>query len=679
MLPSGYIPCAGLRSQNFGYVNINLVPSNTISADILFDGTSWIFGARNANSNTSAGQMNLYVTGAGENCYTGYRSGRVSLGEFGIGGTLHFHIGDAEAELRVGNTRMSTVSLNTGAFTGNQPMYLFALNNAGSALTEASVVIYGAIFKDGGVMVRNLIPAYDGTNYGLYDTVNDVFYTPSSANSLYSMYLVTVEHSDGGDASIETLQAGLVKRAYGGCNGPTGYAEYTPVHLVATPSPNYSFQKWVDAGGNLISVEKELDYVPTADVSIRAIFTKNIDKDFKTGFKALAIKYGSIYNERTKSYRDDFFAEVEKASINVDVVQKSTSSITLKEVPSVYQPNMPIFVFNPRGMIVYYGIIEKIEENVLTCREPLFLVDNEYLKHTIAAVKTSIGVDYSKYNIMYQFAEYVSRRRIPTDITTTPLTDQIYHRLNGQLYVTVNEKQNLAYEDNLSVYSEDVTEPTVINREEWAFDLFNKFGIVCVPKLAIDKWEEFNIEGHTLQLIISYYKQFRKMVIGDNNEEITNVSITEQDVETTYLYIFNSAGNTLRGIRAVNNDGTVVEYDGSEASAPNLIAYNTLKYKIVNSDDKIKNIVAENLGNAKYNHTIKFDMDLTGSFYHFEDIQVGAPCDFHYKGKKYESIVTGLTFDIDPNVDDVIKGKVTLGKARNNLTSKLNLGKVKKK
>ncbi len=96
------------------------------------------------------------------------------------------------------------------------------------------------------------------------------------------------------------------------------------------------------------------------------------------------------------------------------------------------------------------------------------------------------------------------------------------------------------------------------------------------------------------------------------------------------------------------------------------------------TDDNIKTVVEQYLSNAKYNHKITFNLDLDSDLYSLDALNIGRRVTFYYKNKIYNSIVTGLEWELPTNMEDPHTVKVILGKVRNKLTTKLNLGKVKR-
>ena len=667
-LPSRYISCSAVEQNQGNGIDIDLVPSSTLEIEMIYQGTGWIFGARNTDSTSSNGQTTFYEAGAYNDSYVGYYNTRINLGEIDASFRSHIHIIVGEADINIGNSFLYTKTLSTTAFTGTRNMYLFAMNSGGTIKKgDWGLFIYACRIKDNGVVVRELTPAYDTQNnqYGMYDLANDVFYTSANYSNLdfVASYLVTIGTSTGGGGIIETINAGNVKQQYGGSSYSQSDSERNPIKIVAIADKGYIFSRWEDSNGNFVSAEKEFNYVPSADITLIPVFAKKTKKDFRIGYRTLGIQYGGQLNP---SMQNDFYAEIESASINFDLTQRTTSTIKLKDVPSTYQVNMPLCVISPKGRVVYAGVIQSINGRELVCREPLALYDEEFMVHSFSALKSSTNIDLAPRTIIYQLARYMMSS-IPID-GYPYLSDHTYRKYN-QIDRDIDKTFRLNYIDNIYIPSSDPGGTNIINLEDFAFDLFNNYGIVARPYL-----QEKN-GGHVVSVMFEYYKNYRNVTIGTNNEVITNVTITKEDMENTLLYIFNSSGSSVRAVYAVNNDGSFVAYDGSEAAAQDLIANNLLKRKMIMTGDAIKYVVAQYLSNAQFNHNISFNISLEEGTYGLDELIMGSPCDFYDGSNVYKSMITGLNYEIGENTDEILFGKVVLGKVRTTLTSKLAKGK----
>ena len=668
-LPNNYIVCEGLR-ETTSYVDTGVVPKETLSINALFSGVvgaGYIFGARNSNSNTSAGQLNLYVI-QGATSYLGWRSARVSLANFGFfngNGYLHINSKANEFEIISDNVYMATPTGSTGTFTGTRNIYIYGMNNAGT-FTGNGVTLHAFQIYDGDTLVRDYVPCYNTSTsrFGLYDLANDTFSTITTPGGANAMHLITVSASTGGVAYAKTIRGELVSQIYGGKNAfSTGNIEAT---LVATAKQGYAFLNWTDSNGNILSTDAEYLHSATADDTITANFVKKTDINQMVGFKCMGIKYGQQNNDA--SYRDDFFAEVLSAEVTTDLLQKTSTKIVLKEIPSTYQTNMPVFIFNPRGKCVFNGIIRSIDGNTITCGEPLSLFDDDFLFVN--------NTDAQKLLLIYSLYEYLV---VASEQNSFPNTTSIDNLLTRRKFydTDIEYNQKISFYENkvFNVLTPAVDNGTVVNLEDYVMSMFNDFGIFIRTRL-VD-----NSTRHILQYVPSFIRENDTIQLSDNVEDITNVSISIEEMENTVLAVFNSSGSSLRGYYGMEQNGDISVYDDTytDVQLQNFIGYQNYKIKVVTSDDDIRTLVAQELSNSKYNHKITFDLALDNSMFDIDSLFLGQPVNFYYQNKMYESVVTGISYTISENDDNVHSVKVTLGKVRTNLTSKLNLGKVKGK
>lgn len=666
-LPSNYIVCEGLR-QTTSYVDTGVVPKETISINALFSGVvgaGYIFGARNSNSNTSAGQLNLYVY-QNATCYLGWRSARVSLANFDVyGGYLHVHSNSNEFEILEGNMYMATPTGATGTFTGTRNIYLYSLNNAGTSTTTGGKMLHAFQIYDGDTLLKDYVPCYNTTTsqFGVYDLVNDAFSQLATPSGSFVMHLLTITASQGGVAFAKTVRGDLVSQIYAGTQ--EGLGGYDKATLVATAKQGYVFLNWTDSNGNVLSTDAEYLHSASTDDTITANFVKKTDMNQMLGFKCMGIKYGQNIDA---SFRDDFFAEVLSAEITTDLLQKTSTKIVLKEVPSIYQTNMPVFIFNPRGKCVFNGIIRSIDGNTITCGEPMSLFDDDFLFVNNTDAQKSVLI-YSLYNYL------LVARQQNSYPNTTSIVNRLTMRKFNDIGVTYSRKIAFSESKVFNVLTPAVDNGNIVNLEDYVISMFNDFGIFIKTRL-VD-----NSTRHILQYVPSFIKENDTIQLSDNIEDITNVSISIEEMENTVLAVFNSSGSSLRGYYGMEQNGDIAVYDDTftDLQLQNFIGYQNYKIKVVTSDDDIRTLVAQELSNSKYNHKITFDLALDNSMFDIDSLFLGQPVNFYYQNKMYESVVTGIAYNINENDDNVHSVKVTLGKVRTNLTSKLNLGKVKGK
>lgn len=675
-LPSNYITmsCMGNNDESPFVIDTGVKSSSQLEVQTQFytERGGYMFGARNSNSNTSAGQFGLYLNG-GSTSYFCYASSRTAItyGDYAYYRTVGFHAKNNLFEMNCGNGGIDKKTLSATAFTGTRNVYLFGFNNAGTTVNGYPYFSAFRIRDLANNVERNFVPVVDTqTNqYGMYDLANNQFYSASTLTNGY--YLVEVQASTGGYAYIKTANAGNVTKQY----GYNSYNDQNPiarVNAVAKANAGYVFAYWEDADGNTVSTEREFSYHPTADMVLTAHFRKKTEKEQMLGFKTLAIEYG-CYNSANATFRNDIYAEIVNAEIKFDLLQRITTAITVKEVPSLYQTNMPVFVISPRGKVVYCGIISSIDGNVLNCREPLYLFDDEFLFHPNTNV---FSRDMTKYSVMSCALSYLGAPGLSTDLSTFSSTDFDYnlYRKVGQLVAVEDTIVPYNRDDALYSFTPLQNETKIENREDYFFSLFNDFGIVVSPSLVVKT--TYGNDRHILQLTIEYYKKYETLTIGNNVEVISDINVTREEAENTILHIYNSAGSSIRGYYGMDVDGNIVQYDAN-SDITSLVGYKRVKLKVVTSDDDLDTLKEQYLTNALYNHKITFNVNFDTSAYNLDDFTLGQRIIFYNGNEIYYSVLTGIEYNINQSDDMVHTAKLTLGKVRTNLTSKLNLGKKK--
>ena len=101
------------------------------------------------------------------------------------------------------------------------------------------------------------------------------------------------------------------------------------------------------------------------------------------------------------------------------------------------------------------------------------------------------------------------------------------------------------------------------------------------------------------------------------------------------------------------------------------------KVKTILSDDALPTLKAQYLSSALFAHKITFNVDLLKGNYNLDDFVLGRPVDFYVGNKLYKTMITRREYKIEENADVVSSVKITCGKTRISLTSKLNVRKAK--
>ena len=680
MLPNEYIYASSLDLTSENYINTGIVPTSDCKMEILLEAQTgqYAFGARNTNSNTSQGQYNLYTVQGGTS-YFGYHNTRINLGNILLNrtGSMHVNTNKNAIELIQANAIIIDTTGATTTFTGTRPIYIGGLNNGGTLMTGRCVFMGLRRYDLNGNLTHNLIPCRRANDltYGVYDDVAKEFIIVDGGWHSPTLYVATIEQTVGGTGFIKTVYGQRVTKACGGNNGHgLGYNKIT---LDVETDVGYEFLNWT-INDVVVSTNKEFEYGLTSNVTIKPNFIKKATENIYMGFQSMAVTYGAS-KTRGASPQDNIYAKVLSASVNASIVEKAVTTIVLEETPSSYIANMPMFIISPRGKVVYQGIIKSVVGNTVTCEEPLSIFDQEYLFTNNNNID---GIDATKYSILYTVSQIMRLARNTLNYSNdTSGISNITVRKFTNIIPTFNENVGLNKSSVFSSKTPAITEVSVLNLEDYFRDLFNQYGVYVKSELKL--WKD--VQGSDLAVLSpyksvltlqpSYIREKEPIVISDNVEVISDTSITLEDTEYTWLVVYNSAGTSVRGIYGMTKDGNVEAY-GNE-SDENFLAYSNYKVKVINSGDDIKQLVEQYLSNAQYNHKITFNLSLDGSMFDIDTLELGRRVNFYYENRMYESVITALEYEIAENNDKINTVKITMGKVRNSLTSKINLGKVK--
>lgn len=663
-LPSGYTAMVGIRLTS--YFNTGILPSSDLEIEYLFNrgglgagSTGYLFGSRRTNSNTSDSQYNLYM---GSPYYFGYGGARVSLGsnpQFVANYVSHFYGFENSMQMNTYVTMTTGQGNASATFNTTRPIWLGGLNNAGSLSGQFVHTMYGMKISQSGSVVRDYIPCYDTTNstIGLYDNITEQFYNLSTPTGLSNAYLVSVNDNTGGEGFAKMLRGDFVKEIYG---GSTTYWGFGGVTLVAKAEDGYEFVNWTDGNGNIVSTEPEFQHTPTADITFTPNFQKVTDVAINTNYQLKIYQYGQSGGSRPTVL-------VQSATVKTDTLQKTTSTFVLKEVPSIITKGSYVSLFSPRGKQMYFGVVESIDENTITCREMLSVFDQDYVfspslipntDYTVMQILETLIAKAEASNFdPINNADFLLLRKLSSIYNVNPDNQGLFNFKVRFLTLDHNKNPNF----NIPAISSTETK----NFEEYLLQIFNDFGIYVDIK-------EYN--ASRIQLSPYYYKADDTIDVSNNSEAITDVNVLLEDQEANVVMVYNSSGTTVRGKYGVKTDGTIVE--ATAGIYNQLIAYSDYKAKVVMSDDNIITILSQNLTNAQLNHKITFNVRFGGMFKQ-EDFYIGRPINFYIGDKLYQSVITSVEFNIVENREMIDGAKITIGKVRTNLTSKLNLGKVK--
>lgn len=697
-LPSQYTECTGIYPLNNSFIDTGIVASSNLKVNALFGfpraSTGYLFGARNTNSTSSIGQFGFYqaLNATSYWCFGNTRTSinqsaqTTPMGSLAPAYSHFFNDGNYMELYRGGEQIVIPSTSNVTSFAnGNRTIHLFGLNNAGTN-TWCQAWLFGFKIDDNGD-VHNFVPCYDSdtSKYGVYDTFDSSFKPLENAQDLY---LISVRSDGNGEAKFSTLFGESSATEVYAYNASDNYADMPgmgAVKLIARPKQGYVFKNWtLETSGytEIISTEEEFYYLPTYDSLVRANFVKETEMSYDLNYTGLALLYGAGEFSGTissplvlPSLRNDVFVKIKSGTIKKDSLQKSTSTFVLEEVSSALQTNTPIFIFSPKGKCVYEGIVWNIEENKITCREPLAMFDEDYVLKSSAASNHDIRFDYMSNMLSLTSGNHG---------VTSANCDYLDSRKTNNLVFDYAYTPALEYPLKYVPSKVAISETEIVNLEEYLLERFAEFGIYVSSKLAketrsyYDGTQSISYTRHLMNLSLPYIFETEPIYVSDNVENITDVSITTEDSEYTVLGIYNSNGSTLKNFYTLDNNGEVLKYQNLSSAYPNMthlkdtIGFNKYKVKLVLSDEKPETLIYQYLTNAKYSHKITFNLGLDGSLFNIDSFKIGRLAKFYYQDKLYDSVVTALEYSIKEGTNTIDNVKVTLGNVRVSLTAKLN-------
>ena len=183
VLPSGYVRLKYIKSSGTQYINTGITSNDIIGFEIQFKSynsigaTNYgcIFGGRKASGQYEF-QLTTYV--ASGDTKKGNFCNRVAVQEGAPDANINISsINNCSWLNGVYSGNGSSVSSPKKNLTDSRALYLFALNNNGTAAQFSTMDLYSFKMYNSTGLIRNFIPCKNGSNVvGLYDTVTSTFY-----------------------------------------------------------------------------------------------------------------------------------------------------------------------------------------------------------------------------------------------------------------------------------------------------------------------------------------------------------------------------------------------------------------------------------------------------------------------------------------------------------------------
>lgn len=325
--------------------------------------------------------------------------------------------------------------------------------------------------------------------------------------------------------------------------------------------------------------------------------------------------------------------QVKDFTIRRDLLSSSQSEFELISVPNAVTNGNIFGVYDETGKIVYTGVINSVEDNIIYTGDILNIFDDLWLyrnPHASTIENTIISI-------------------ITTDFAQS--RDDLVATIFSQFTLTASTSNAI----DVGLESENYT----VNFKDWLISLYDLYGLTV--KINIP----YNQTAPTMVIGIDDYPL---MKLGDNTSAVRNFNITSEVQETNKLVIYGTNGS-YRASYYVTPSGIT-----TDSSALDRII--KIKSKIVFSDlEDLNAIVSQNIEELTYNHKISLDLLLGNRLLNFDDFNLGQPFDVYvsdsYHNKQvYSTILTGyeITSDDNGKTDYV---RLTFGKVRYSLDKKL--------
>ena len=352
MLPRGYTRLQYIESTGTQYINTGFKPNQ--DTRVIFSGynlstsSSWIYGTWHANGNTQ-------FCANGQNTYSvRYGTGSAQLGTLPVG---DFDI-DQNKNAYSYNGTTGTITAQT--FACDYPMYLFAINAAGSVSTgKFTGRLYSCQIYDNGVLIRNFIPCQDSTGeVGLWDIVTSEFYP---------------------NAGTGEFVAGAVE-----VFSPLVYLESTGTQYIDTNFyPNQNTR---------VVVTAKFGTKPTSTAAIFGARNSNANRFYlcyRGGNSDYAVGYGA--NSANNSFSTDPLVKT-TYDLNKNVATVGTNTLALTEATFTSAYSLYLFAFNNAGSTQYASAVA-----IYSCQ----IYDNGTLIRDYIPMKNTAG-DYGLYDRLNQ-------------------------------------------------------------------------------------------------------------------------------------------------------------------------------------------------------------------------------------------------------------------------------------
>lgn len=183
-LPRLYTEVEYIESTGEEYIDIGITGTNNTKVDIEFQATGTKFLPFGARSAASSDCFAIWASSAtvGSNIRIGFNGTSGYTGEATT--TDKYHIIHSKDGTYVNNELVWTVG-TFSTFTTPQNLLVFGYYNTPTTMSLSAIRLYHLKLWENNIIVRDFIPCYRNSDgeIGLYDSINDIFYTNQGTGS----------------------------------------------------------------------------------------------------------------------------------------------------------------------------------------------------------------------------------------------------------------------------------------------------------------------------------------------------------------------------------------------------------------------------------------------------------------------------------------------------------------
>lgn len=188
-LPSGYKRVEYIESNGSQYINTEFKPNQDTKVYCNVNwvpkssGSSYLFGAE-----TSSKVSSFLIAGYNGRWRLGYNTSESYFSEENFLQPVDVLVDKNSATIN----SEETVSVNYSTFSTAYPIFIFATNRGGNPYGKHGGKLYFFKIYDNNNLIRDFIPVISSSNiYGLYDLVNNKFYTSASSTPFSGGQIIT--------------------------------------------------------------------------------------------------------------------------------------------------------------------------------------------------------------------------------------------------------------------------------------------------------------------------------------------------------------------------------------------------------------------------------------------------------------------------------------------------------